>query len=93
MNKLLQTASSQELKINPAAIYTKAKAGPVMIVSGAETKGVFVSATQWNAMAAHIAELEQIIEDDRRFREMAQDLSMHIPFTLEEHAKRGLIDG
>lgn len=93
MNQLLQTASSRELKVNPAAIYAKAEKGPVMIISRAETKGVFVSATQWNATAAYIAELEQIIEDDRRFREMDQDPSMRIPFTLEEHAKRGLIDG
>ena len=62
MNKLPQTASVRSLKVNPNDVFKQASSAPVVIMSRATPKGVFLSPTQWDAMIELIEDQEDLIE-------------------------------
>ena len=93
MHTLYQTASVGDLKANANTMFKQAQNGPVVILSRATPKAVLVSPNLWNETARRLADLERILDSDRRSKEMASNPAMCIPFTREEHVKQGLIDG
>ncbi len=62
MNKLPQTASVRTLKVNPNDVFKLASSSPVVIMSRATPKGVFVSPAQWDSMVELIEDQEDLIE-------------------------------
>ena len=62
MNKLPQTASIRTLKVNPNEVFKQASNGPVIIMSRATPKGVFLLPEQWDSIAELIEDQEDLIE-------------------------------
>ena len=73
MNELPQTAAASDLKVNPNAVFEKAKDGPVMVMSRATQKAVIVSPEYWNSLARELRRLRHLELCDRVSREMDEN--------------------
>ena len=93
MHTLYQTRSVADLKANANTILKQSQSGPVVILSRATPKAVLVSPDLWNETTGRLTDLERILDSARRSKEMASDPAICIPFTLDEHVKRGLLNG
>lgn len=66
--------------------------GPVVLEEHSQPAAVLVSIEEWSKQAEELSHLRRILIADLRSKEMEEDASHRIPFTLEALRKQGLLD-
>ena len=81
MQKVMQTASSGNVKTNPHATFEMANKGPVLVLSKSVPKVVMVSVKEWNHLADRIAYLEGLVDALSQSAKTGEDVSQLVEIT------------
>ena len=93
MDTVQQVVPISEMKIDQGAVLAKLDRAPVVLAQRSKPRAVLVSVDQWDALAKELRRLRAREVAAMRAKEIEADPTILVPFTDEELAKRGLIDG